>query len=1730
MSVRRQQNWISQQRVDTTHIRSIESAVANDFDEVLRAIITGVSAPYVIRGFEINMAGSINSAANGLQLIVADGAILHGASKQAGTFYVVPSGTSPEILNSTTNSRVDGAFTPNAINYIGIEYERVVDDATADQIYLWNPTTKTEVSKTVPLAKILRYRIVITTSVWASNVLPIARVTTDPTNNVVDITDQRPMLYRLGSAGSSSPNPFYSYPWTNQSEGRQENPVTSNSSTINPFRGGDKMILNLKEWMDAVMSSIKELKGTSYWYSTNIGGSTANLRADLGNTIFTSRGFVEHSNSTPGRVTWSHDVFIRVVGSRVFYKIEAHPSPGSNVTLAEDRVAYINLVRGVTVAPNLIFSAGSPIVTSVGTVSWTTGLEAGDWIKLASDDDTKYYQISSVDSLSQITLTENFAGTSTGSTGAKAQYSWGVYRTAASPSTDRHVRIALRKDVPSNENMFWLFLRSDNTDSVARVYARFAGQELEQGERIDVNDNSAKQITEYIGSPSETDSTPLYSGAWDPSPYNQQINVAEVTSITLPAASSITSGQYFTINSGSTTQYFNSFVADVSNKYYVWFNKASAGGNPGPFGRIPIQVNIGASDTSTQVATAVRNAINAVTDFTATSSSAVVTVTNTLAGFTNNAANVNVSGISISTTTEGFGYPNYYVVDGINLTTSIKRLDEALYVTSKSSEQKFNQLFQDKNFVLTQGGIITFTGTSVTFTESLRLEINNSVTVGASPLIVDLGSTTRTVSATGRMIYAIVNRIAGTATVTDDAATLPDINSSDREVFLIAKRQDASDGTRRLYFRNGVTINENQAIRLGSSGVSVDANGDVGISTTSPTATNGGLDIASGGLSLVLGAENGASTRTNTTNKIGRIAGYHYTNSEEPVAIAMAEAFSAANNIYIGGGSAFMNAATSVQFYTAANTTTTTGSLRANFDSSGRFLVGGTTTSYTTGSINARIQNTAAGSDASIAMARFSADNSPSYLILAKSKAATVGTMTAVASGDELGRIEFAGADGTDLGQSAAHISAYADGTVGNNSVPGRLSFWTTAPAGTAPTERMRIDSSGQVLVGTTNANVNIAGDSRIALVGVGQGVGTGITMTAYSGTAATTKPTLNFQRSRGTADQSLVAVTSGDELGQLNFRGASDGSTVTTAAAIVADVDGAVSSANIPGRLIFRTMSGGLLDERMRINSSGNVGIGTTSPAARLEVENGTGVRTAYNADADDLAIDGPANTGITISSANNAIGSIFFADNDSNFRGGVQYTHVNNALYLSTEGIERLRIDSDGEVGIGTAGQGANGILEIRGSITSRVIIAGTNSGNVNTDSPKLSFFASGSTAGGQITGPSIQKINEGSGFGAGRLAFFQHVSGDYVNETEVLTILSNGNVGIATTSPANTLDVNGTFSIRSSNNAQTGATVTLTAPTTSTVRLTAATLTGVSGIAGGTNGEKVTLLNKTGASIAINHEDAGAIAANRIISGTGASFNLPNNGSIDVIYDSTASRWTVVGGTGAGNLVVTLTAGEALSANDAVYVSVGAADGGRTAGRAYKIDATNDNRIEFVGFAITSASAGSSVSIQAGGGLIGFSGLTTGRQIFASVTTPGATQSSSPTLAGQWIVPLGIATSASTVAVNAAGSATAVKITSEADPFVYASVIQVNGTNQTLTTGNTVVLVYTGGTNRTITLPAPTAGKIVHIKKCDATVATVTISAPSGTIDGTASKVLLSQYDSLTIVSDGTDFFII
>jgi hypothetical protein len=149
----------------------------------------------------------------------------------------------------------------------------------------------------------------------------------------------------------------------------------------------------------------------------------------------------------------------------------------------------------------------------------------------------------------------------------------------------------------------------------------------------------------------------------------------------------------------------------------------------------------------------------------------------------------------------------------------------------------------------------------------------------------------------------------------------------------------------------------------------------------------------------------------------------------------------------------------------------TAGSERMRIDSSGRILTGHSSARANVGQVgDPHIQHEGLSSDdSSVSIIRNSASNFAASLILGKSRGTSVGSNTAVNDGDQLGTIRFAAADGTDVNSEAAFIQGRISGTPGSNDTPGKLFFATTADGADSATERMVIDSSGQIGIGTTS-------------------------------------------------------------------------------------------------------------------------------------------------------------------------------------------------------------------------------------------------------------------------------------------------------------------------------------------------------------------------------------------------------------------------------------------------------------------------------------------------------------------------------------------------------------------------------------------------------------------------------------------------------------------------------------
>jgi hypothetical protein len=167
--------------------------------------------------------------------------------------------------------------------------------------------------------------------------------------------------------------------------------------------------------------------------------------------------------------------------------------------------------------------------------------------------------------------------------------------------------------------------------------------------------------------------------------------------------------------------------------------------------------------------------------------------------------------------------------------------------------------------------------------------------------------------------------------------------------------------------------------------------------------------------------------------------------------------------------------------------------------------------------------------------------------------------------------------------------------------------------------------------------------------------------------------------------------------------------------------------------------------------------------------------------------------------------------------------------------------------------------------------------------------------------------------------------------------------------------------------------------------------------------------------------------------------------SNGQIVYATDEKAMYQVVdgelVGIGGAG--IVKLTAGENISVNDLVYISTGTGnDSGRTAGRIYKVDASNDDRVEVLGFATKAILSGAIGEVQVSGNLKGFSGLTPGKVYYASASIPGAITLTPPSTNGQWVVAVCLASTASEIVINPVSSASAIYVVDSDISFTIAN----------------------------------------------------------------------------------------
>ena len=331
----------------------------------------------------------------------------------------------------------------------------------------------------------------------------------------------------------------------------------------------------------------------------------------------------------------------------------------------------------------------------------------------------------------------------------------------------------------------------------------------------------------------------------------------------------------------------------------------------------------------------------------------------------------------------------------------------------------------------------------------------------------------------------------------------------------------------------------------------------------------------------------------------------------------------------------------------------TTGSERMRIDMAGRLLIGHSVSQTIGSNSHPLVQLNVNSNQQVLTLARFENSSAGPGMVLGKSRASSAGNYTVVQNGDGLGTITFSGADGTDLISRGAAIEAQVDGTPGNNDMPGRLVFMTTADDSDSPTERMRIDSSGVLSIGTTSPNgsasklqVEDSGENNVYFVG-----------------NTTTSGARLILQNKNTTANSFTGVLGADGGGQ------------TTASINFYSADNDTNE----GYLTLETRpASGIPTEALRIDSSGNVGLGVTSVSdARFRIKGANNTTTAFN-------------DGLMVTSNNETVYKKY-SWMGIEAKGGMVFSETNSGSLVET-----MRIDSSGTVFVGTTnvGGGSGGV----------------------------------------------------------------------------------------------------------------------------------------------------------------------------------------------------------------------------------------------------------------------------------------------------------------------------------------------------------------------------------------------------------------------------------------------------
>ena len=301
----------------------------------------------------------------------------------------------------------------------------------------------------------------------------------------------------------------------------------------------------------------------------------------------------------------------------------------------------------------------------------------------------------------------------------------------------------------------------------------------------------------------------------------------------------------------------------------------------------------------------------------------------------------------------------------------------------------------------------------------------------------------------------------------------------------------------------------------------------------------------------------------------------------------------------------------------------------------------------------------------------------PNDVLLSRAQG-TITAPTLIGSGG-LGvysRLIARGYDGTGF-RTAAQIAFEVDAATGANDMPGRITFWTTPDGSTTTQERIRIEHTGEVGIGTTNPQriLQIGGATNTIRI---EGLATGGSF--ISAPAATTDKLL-FADATGDV-RALNNGSNGQTLQIVSgFPQWSSGLVGPTGPTGAAGTNGATGAAGPTGPT-GAAGTNGANGANGAVGATGPQGaIGPTGAAGTNGATGATGPQgpigpTGPSGSGSSSAWDLTGNTGTTASTS--AIGTAV----NNNFIG----TADTKDFVLATNNLERMRLLADGRFGVGT------------------------------------------------------------------------------------------------------------------------------------------------------------------------------------------------------------------------------------------------------------------------------------------------------------------------------------------------------------------------------------------------------------------------------------------------------------